>query len=259
LAIVLAAIMGLAAQTGVLLPVLATAFVAQVIIAAAPAPADDRGRALPTPHMIPTLVAAVVSAAIAYRPTLLLGAGTRASLEGLQSGVLAGILPSIAAGLIAAFVAQIARRDDRRSLVRSLGAATSLLVFAACASGWIGAAGRPGSGRGVVVVACAAIAAGILVGLIPGPRPLVVPVAVMTGAASALGAAHLADTAMPVAFAVALGVGTSGIAVMALAVGAAWTHGRHHLPTAWGLPAALSLALTGPIVFMAGDFLSALA
>jgi hypothetical protein len=85
LIIALATIMGLAAQTGVLLPVLATALVAQVVIAAAPAPADDRGRALPTPHMVPAILAAVVSSAIAYHPMFLLGSAQRVPLRARRS------------------------------------------------------------------------------------------------------------------------------------------------------------------------------
>lgn len=257
LAIVLSTIMGLAAYTGVLLPVLATALVAQVMLAAAPAPADDRGRALPTPHMIPTLLAAVVSSTIAYQPMFLVGAGTRASLDGLQLGVFAGAIPGIAAGMIAAMVAQVGRRDGRRSLVRSLAVASSLMVFAACASAWIGAARAP-TGTEIVVVSCAAAVAGVAAGLIPGPRAVVVIAALGVGAGAAVGTAWLTDAAMPMAFAAVAGVGAAGITSLGLAVGSAWTHGRHHLPAIWGLPAALGFALTGPVVFVAGDFLSAL-
>jgi hypothetical protein len=257
LAIALSTIMGLSAKTGVLLPVLATAFVAQVMIAAAPAPADDRGRALPTPHMIPTMIAAIVSSAIAYHPWFLMGAGTRASLDALQAGVFAGVVPGVAAGLVAAIVAQVARRDGRRSLVRSLAAATSLMVFAACASAWIGAA-RAATGTDVVVVSCAAVAVAVVIGQIPGPRPVVVVAALLIGAGAAAATAYLLHAAMPVAFSTAAGAAAAGIALLGLAVGSAWTHGRHHLPTAWGLPAALGLALSGPAVFVAGDFLSAL-
>lgn len=256
LTIALSIIMGLAAQTGFLLPVLATVVVAQVMIAAAPAPADDHGRALPTPHMIPTLVAGVVAAAVAYHPMLLLGAQTRGSLDGLQSGVLAGILLGSAAGLMAALVAQIARRDGRSSLVRSMGAATSLTVFAACASGWIAAA-RASTGPDIVIVQCAAMVAALAVSMAPGPRLVIVSLAVLAGAGAAVGTTYGPGIDVPVLFAMCAGLGAAGVAVLGLAAGAAWTHGRHHLPAAWGLPAALSFALTGPVVFVTGDFLSA--
>lgn len=257
LTIALSIVMGLAAQTGVLVPVVATVFVAQVMIATAPAPADDHGRALPMPHLVPTLVGSVVAAAIAYHPLLLLGAATRASLDGLQVGVFAGVVIGGAAGLIAAIVAQIARRDGRRSLVRSLSAASSLTLFAALASGWIGAA-RASTGPDIVVVSCIAMVAGLLVWMAPGPRLLVVPLAVLVGAGAAVGASYIPDIAVPIPFAATAGLGVAGVATLGLAVGTAWTHGRHHLATAWGLPAALSFALTGPVVFVAGDFLSAL-
>jgi hypothetical protein len=257
LTIALAVIMGLATQTGVLLPVLATVAVAQVMIAAAPAPADDRGRALPTAHMVPTLIASVVSATIAYHPFFLVGVATRASLDGLQVGVFAGAVLGVAAGLVAAIVAQIARRDGRRGVVRSLAAASSLTVCAACASGWVGAA-RAFTGPDTVLVSCAGIVAGIAAGLMPGPRPAVLVAALVVGGGAGTGAAYLTHATMPVAFAAATGLAAAGVASLGLAVGSAWTYGRHHLPAAWGLPAALGFALTGPVVFMAGDYLSAL-
>jgi hypothetical protein len=108
------------------------------------------------------------------------------------------------------------------------------------------------------VVSCAAVVTGVVACLIPGPQPVVLVAALALGAGAAVGTAHFTDGAMPIGFAAVAGVGAAGVAALGLAVGSAWTHGRHHLPAAWGLPAALGFALTGPVVFVAGDFLSAM-
>lgn len=256
LTLALAAVMGLAAQTRVLLPVLATVFIAQVLIAAGPSPADARGRAIPTPQLTPTLIGGAVSSAVAYHPDLLFGAQTRASLDGLTPGVFAGTLLGIAAGLIAAIVAQAARKDGRDHLVESLGAVSSLVVFSACASGWVGAA-RANTGREVVTVGSAAVLATFLVTVAPGDRRVVLPVALMGGAVAGAAASHLVGGQATLPFAAGVGLAAGGFALLGLAVGTVWTHGRTHLPSAWGLPGALAFVMAGPLVFIAGDFLAA--
>jgi hypothetical protein len=250
--------MGLAAQTRVLLPVLATVFIAQVLIASGPSPADERGRAIPTPQLIATLISAVVSSAIAYDPDLLLGAQTRASLDSLKPGVFAGLLLGIAAGLIAAIVAQVARKDGRLHLVESLSAVSSLVVFAACASAWVAAA-RANTGPEILTVGCAAIFATFLVTLVPADRRVVLPVALIAGAGAGAAAHHVLGGQATILFASVVGLGAAGFALLGLAVGAVWTHGRSHLPSAWGLPGALAFVLAGPLVFVAGAFLAATA
>lgn len=256
LAIALATVMGLAAQTQVLLPVLATVLIAQVLIASGPSPADDRGRAIPTPQLVATLVSGAVSSAIAYHPDLLLGAQTRASLDSLKPGVFSGLLLGIAAGLVAAIVAQAVRKDGRRQLVESLAAVSSLVVFAACASAWVAAA-RANTGREIVTIGCAAVLVTFLLNLAPGDRRLVLPIALIAGAAAGAAAAHLVGGQATLPFAAGVGLATAGVGLVGLAVGTAWTHGRSHLPSAWGLPGALAFVLAGPLVFVAGDFLAA--
>jgi hypothetical protein len=256
LTVVLATVMGLAAQTQVLLPVLATVLIAQVLIASGPSPADDRGRAIPTPQLIATLIGGGVSSAIAYHPDLLLGAQTRASLDSLKPGVLAGLLLGIAAGLVAAIVAQALRKDGRRELVESLTAVSSLVVFAACASAWVAAA-RANTGREIVTIGCAAIIATFLLTLAPGDRRVVRPIALIAGAGAGAAASHAVGGQATLPFAAGIGLGTAGFALVGLAVGTVWTHGRSHLPSAWGLPGALAFVMAGPLVFIAGDFLAA--
>jgi hypothetical protein len=252
----LVAVMALAAQTRVLLPVLATVFIAQVIIAAGPSPADDLGRAIPTPQLTATLIAGAVSSAIAYHPDLLIGAQTRASLDGLQPGVFAGVLLGIAAGLTVAIIAQAGRKDGRGHLVESLAAVSSLVVFAACASAWVGAA-RANTGLEVVTIGCAAVLATFVVTLAPGDRRVVTPIALVVGAVAGAVASHFVGGQASVPLAAGVGLGAAGFALLGLAVGTVWTHGRMHLPSAWGLPGALAFVTAGPLVFIAGDFLAA--
>lgn len=258
LTVAFVSVMGVAAQTEVLLLVLATVFIAQVLVASGPSPADDRGRAIATPQLGATLIAAAVSSAIAYHPGLLFGAQTRASLDGLRPGVFAGILLGVAAGVIAAIVAQVARKDGRGHLVESLAAVSSLAVFAACASGWIGAA-RANTGREVITVSCAAVLAAFVVILVPGQRRVVLPIALIAAAAAGAAGSHLLGGQATLPFAAGVGLGAAGFALVGMSVGTVWTHGRTHLPSAWGLPGALAFVLTGPLVFVAGDFLAAAA
>lgn len=256
LTIALVFVMGLAAQTRVLLPVLATVLVAQVLVAAAPSPADERGRAIPTPQLIATLIASGVSSIIAFSPALLFGAQTRASLDSLKPGVFAGMLLGVAAGLIAALIAQMLRKDGRRQLVPSLAAVTSLVVFAACASAWVGAA-RANTGREIVTIGCAAVLATFVIGLVPADRRIVVPLGLVIGAVAGAGASHLLDGQATLLFAAGVGFGSAGVALVGLAVGTVWAHGRSHLPSAWGMPGALAFVMAGPLVYVAGDFLAA--
>lgn len=256
LTLALATVMGAAAQTRILLPVLATVFIAQVLIASGPSPADDRGRAVATPQLTATVIGGVVSLAIAYHPNLLFGAQTRASLDGLRPGVFAGVMIGVAAGLIAAIVGQVARKDGRGHLVESLAAVTSLVVFASCASAWVSAA-RATTGREVLTVACAALLASFAVILVPGDRRIVVPIALIAAGVAGAAGSHLIEGQATALFAAMVGVAAAGFALVGLSVGTVWAHGRSHLPSAWGLPGALAFGLAGPLVFIAGDFLAA--
>ena len=256
LTVALVAVMGVAAQTRVLLPVLATVFVAQVLIASGPSPADERGRAIATPQLTATLIGGAVSSAIAYHPDLLIGTQTRASLDGLKPGVFAGVLLGVAAGLVAAIVAQVARKDERHHLVESLAAVSSLVVFAACASAWVSAV-RANTGREVVTVGCAAVLACFLAILVPGDRRVVVQIALIAAAAAGAVGSHFVEGQSTVPYAACVGFGAAGFALVGLSVGTTWTHGRSHLSSAWGLPGALAFVLAGPLVFVAGDFLAA--
>ena len=62
---------------------------------------------------------------------------------------------------------------------------SSLVVFAACASAWVGAA-RANTGREIVTIGCVAVLASFLTGLVPGDRRVMLPLSLMLGAAALL-------------------------------------------------------------------------
>jgi len=258
LTMALAFVVSLAALTRMLLPVVATIVVVQALIATAPSPADSRGRAIPTPQLLATLIGGLISAAIAYRPDVLIGApGTRAGIDGLATtGVLAGLMLGVGVGVWVAIVAQVARKDGRRDLVASLGIVVSLVLFASTASAWIGAARSP-SGREIVALAGVAVVAAFAVWIVSGFRPIGGVIAVLVGGAAGAGMALKLDGAATWVFGAVAGVGVAGFAVVGLLVGLAWTEGRHHLSAGWGFPGALAFALTGPLVYVGSQMVSA--
>jgi hypothetical protein len=133
---------------------------------------------------------------------------------------------------------------------------SSLVVFAACASAWVAAA-RSNTGLEIVTIGCAAIIATFVLTFAPGDRRVVSPLALIAGAGAGAAACQVASGQATLPFAAGVGLGTAGFALVGLAVGTVWTHGRSHLPSAWGLPGALAFVMAGPLVFIAGDFLAA--
>jgi hypothetical protein len=93
--------------------------------------------------------------------------------------------------------------------------------------------------------------------LVPSHRWVVVPIALIVGAAAGAAGSHLVGGEATIPFAAGVGLGATGFALVGLSVGTAWTHGRSHLPSAWGLPGALAFVLAGPLIFISGDFLAA--
>lgn len=258
LAVVIAAVLTLAIQTGVLVLVAAVIVVVQALLASAPSPADSRGRPVPTPRAAATMTAGLVSCAIALRPSLLLGAdGNTAGRDGLVStGVVAGILPGIAAGVFVALLAQMVRRDGRRDLVVSTSAAISLAVFAALASSWIGAA-RAASGSDVVTIAAVGLAVSLLVWMIPVDRVVCAALAITAGAAASAGAALWVDGLPTWVFGVAVGSGAALFGILGQVLARAWSQGRIHASAGWGFPGALAVAMAGPIVYLGGQLVTA--
>ena len=253
----LAFVVALAALTRTLLPVVATIVVVQILVATAPSPADARGRVIPTPQFVATLAGGLVAAAVACLPPVLIGAaGTRAGIDGLAvTGVLAGLMPGVAVGLAVAIGAQLTRSDDRRSLVLSLAAVASLVLFASTATAWIGAARTP-SGREVVALCGAAIVGSLAVWIGFGPRLLVGGVSAVVGGAAAAGMALRLEGAVTWEFAAVLGAVVAGFTVVGLLIGAAWIDGRRQGSASWGFPGAFAFALVGPLVYVASQMVS---
>ena len=258
LSIVIAAVLTLAVQTGVLILVAAVIVVVQGLLASAPSPADARGRSIPTPRSAATMSAGIISCIIALEPGLLLGAaGSSVGQDGLIStGVVAGILPGVAVGVFVALAAQMRRRDDRRELVLSTSAAVTLALFASLASTWIGAA-RAASGSDVVTIAAAGLAASLLVWMIPIDRLVCGSAAIAVGAGASAWAAIMIGGVPTWIFGLALGSGTALFAIVGQVLARAWSQGRVHASAGWGFPGAMAIAMAGPIVYLGGQLLTA--
>ena len=258
LSIVIAVVLTLAVQTGVLILVAAVIVVVQGLLASAPSPADARGRSIPTPRSAATMSAGIVSCIVALEPGLLLGAaGSSVGQDGLIStGVVAGILPGVAVGVFVALAAQMRRRDDRRELVLSTSAAVSLALFASLASTWIGAA-RAASGSDVVTIAAAGLAASLLVWMIPIDRYVCASAAIAVGAGASAWAAIVIGGVPTWIFGLALGSGTALFAIVGQVLARAWSRGRVHASAGWGFPGAMAIAMAGPIVYLGGQLLTA--
>ena len=257
LSVVLAAVLTLAVQTGVLILVALVIVVVQGLLASAPAPADARGHSIPTPRSAATMSAGIVSCIIALWPGLLLGAeGSSAGLDGLVStGVVAGILPGVAVGVFVALIAQMLR-DERRELVLSTSAAISLALFASLASAWIGAA-RAAAGSEVVTVAAVGLAASLLVWMIPIDRYVCAAAAITAGAGASAAAAVVVDGLPTWLFGIAIGSGTALFAILGQVLARAWSQGRVHASAGWGFPGAMAIAMAGPIVYLGGQLITA--
>jgi hypothetical protein len=248
----------LAVQTGVLVLVALVIIVVQGLLASAPAPADARGRSIPTPRSAATMSAGIVSCIIALWPSLLLGAdGSTAGMEEgvISTGVIAGILPGVAVGVFVALVAQMLR-DDRRELVLSTSAAISLALFASLASAWIGAA-RAAAGGEVVTIATVGLAASLLIWMIPIDRYVCAAVAISVGAGASAAAAVVVDGLPTWLFGIAIGSGTALFAILGQVLARAWSQGRVHASAGWGFPGAMAIAMAGPIVYLGGQLVTA--
>jgi len=253
LSAVLVGVIALAAHVDVWL-VAAVVVVVQVLVAAAPSLADARGRSVPTPRLVPTLAAGAVATALAMFPHAIQGAkGTSDAFDAVDTGSLAGIVPAIAVAVFVTGVTQMMRTDGRRELTTATAYAVSLATGAALVTGWIGAA-QSLANPAVVVAGAAGTAAGLLVWAIPGDRYLMGALAVVAGAAAGGAVPVVADSVFfSVAFGVAVGSGTAVFGVLGQVLGRALISGRRHASTGWGFPAAMSVALAAPVVFVGGQ------
>lgn len=246
----------LASLTGLPLLVAAAVLVVQGLIAAAPSPPDDRGRAQGGPRFWPAMVAGVVAVVLTTWPGLLVGPeGVRAGREAMVSnGVVAGLLLAAATAVLLALLAQMLRRDGRPRLVATTGHAVTLGVFAALAASWV-AASRAGSGAEVVVVGSVGVAAALLVWALPVDRVVAASLALIAGGGASVLATMLVDGVTTALFGVVIGMTSAIFAVLGQVLGRAWSAGRHHSADTWGFPGALAVALPAPIVHVCGQLL----
>ena len=257
LSLALVGVITLAAVAGPLL-VAAAVVLVQLLIAAAPSPADSRGRLIHAPRFAAAASAGLVATVLTLWPGLLEGAdGSTADVSGtVGTGLLGGIIPAIAVGIFVAMVSQMLRKDGRPHLVPSTGYAVSLGVFAAMSVGWIGATQSLGDWQAVAIGA-AGVAGGLLAWMVPIDRWVCGALAVVTGAAAGAAAALAVDSVMTWLFGVVIGSGASLFAVLGQALGRTWSQGRAHASAGWGFPGVMSIALAAPIVYVGGQLVGA--
>lgn len=228
----------------------------QALIAGAPSLADARGRSVPTPRLVPTLTGGLVATALALFPDAVPGAdGTREVSGAADTGTLAGIMPAIAIAVLVSAITQMLRRDGRRELTSALAYAISLATAAALATGWIGTA-QSFAGSAAVVVGAAGVAAGVLVWAVPGDRYLLGSCAVVAGALGGISATVVQDSIVTAWFGIAVGSGAGLFAVLGQVLGRALISGRRHASIGWGFPAAMSVALAAPVVYVGGQLVA---
>ncbi len=244
----------LASLTEQVVLVAAAVVVVQGLIAAAPSPPDERGRAQGGPRFWPALLAGLVAVVLTTWPGLLVGSeGLRAGREGLVSnGIIAGIVPAVAVAVLVSLVAQMLRRDGRPRLVITTGHAVTLGVFAALAASWISAS-RAAAGAEVVIVGAVGVAAALLVWSLPLDRIVCASLSLAAGGAAAAGATVVFDGITTVLFGVVVGMAAAIFAVLGQVLGRAWSQGRTHASQGWGFPGALAVALPAPIIHVCGQ------
>lgn len=230
--------------------------VLQALVASAPNPPDERGRAVRGPGRWPALAAGLVATVLTTWPGLLVGSGTmRAGRDSaISNGTVGGILLAAALGVLLSLVAEMFRRDGRPHLVVSIAHSVTLVMFAALAACWIAAA-KSTAGAEVVVVAAAGMSAALLVWSLPFSRMMCAAMAVLAGAAGGAWASLLFGGSTSALFGVLIGVMTAIFAVLGQVFGQAWSRGRAHAAQGWGFPGALAVTLPAPVVHVCGQLL----
>jgi len=252
LSIVLVALLAWAAHVDVWL-VAAAVVLVQLLVGAAPRLADAKGRSISTPRMVPTLVAAAIATTLAMFPDAIGGAaGTADAFDATDTGSMAGTMPAIAVAVFVTAVTQMLRKDGRRELTAAAAYALTLSTVAALATGWIGAAQSLGS-HVTVIIAAAGLAAGLLVWSLPGDQYIVGGLSIVAGGAAGAAVPFVVDTFVTAVFGVAVGAATALFAVLGQVLGRALISGRRHASAGWGFPAAMSVALAAPVVFVGGQ------
>src|SRR5699024_12687404 len=161
----------------------------QAMSAAAPAPADERGRSVTSPRFAPAFAAGALATILTLWPDLLGGApGTTSTYSAISNGVLAGIMPGVALGVIVTLIAQMFRRDGRANLVLSVGYTVTLCMFATLPVAWLAA--TQSFGRSIVVaLGAVGVVVAMLVWAVPKDRFLVGVAAVLAAGLAGIGLA----------------------------------------------------------------------
>lgn len=222
-----------------------------VQVLAATAPAHGGPRVSRPSLFVPVVAGSLVATVVAQDPTLLRGEQGTSSTEDalLSSGPLAGMLLGSAVVVFWALVAQMLRRDGREEVVLSVATTAMVGVLATFAAGWVAAAAATTS-EDVVVMGAAGLAAGLLMWAVPGDRVVLGSASVVAGMAAGALVAGLLDGAGTWLLGVAVGGAAAGCAMLGQVTGRAWAADLRPGPQTWAFPAALSVAMVGPVVHL---------
>ena len=81
--------------------------------------------------------------------------------------------------------------------------------------------------------------------------------AIIVGAGASAAAALVVDGLPTWVFGLAVGSGTALFAILGQVLARAWSQGRVHASAGWGFPGAMAIAMAGPIVYLAGQLVTA--
>lgn len=257
----LAGLLALAATTGEAWLVAVAVVLVQVLVAAAPRPVAStrRGEGADGPVATggavtgPVVAGSLVATALAHDPGLLAGAtGTRSTRDALvSSGVVAGVLLGCFVVVALVLLTQMLRRDGRRHLVESAAAAVLLGVVATFAAGWMAAA-TASVASDVVPAAGLAVVVALLVRCAPGDGVVVGSAAVVLGGAAGAVVPLVVDGLGTWQLGLSVGLAAAACGLLGQALGRSWlgTGAGADRPETWVLPAAVAVALAGPVAHL---------
>jgi hypothetical protein len=256
LSLALAGVITLAAYADEVLLAVAVVLV-QVLVACAPPLLRSGGTVIPSPRLVPAVVAGVVATALTLEPDLLDGAdGTSFDVIGAaDTGTLAGVLPAIMVAVFVALAAQMLRKDGRGHLVQSLAYAVTLSVVAALAAGWIGTLQSLGDAD-AVAVAAAGLGAGVVVWTLPIDRWICLGLSTVAGAGGGAAVPAFVESSMTIYFGVLVGAAAALFAVLGQVTGRVMARGSLQPSARWGFPGAVAVAFVAPIAYLGGQLIT---
>lgn len=243
----LAGLLSLSVVTGRGWLVAAAVLLVQLLVAAAPRPSlRGTGGAL----FGPVLVGSVVATALARDPGLLEGAaGTESARDALvSSGVLAGLLLGVVVVVALTLLAQMLRRDGRGRLVDSAGSTVLLGVVAALGAGWMAAA-TTSLAPDVVPAAALGVTVALLVKALPGDAIVLGAAGTTLGAVAGGLVPLVVDGVGTWQLGLTVGLAGAGCGLLGRTLGRAWVGdvASPSRPETWVFPAAVAIALAGPV------------